>query len=538
MSFKMELSRSARRARRTVAEVGRQLVKEYGFYANEVHPAVQFVEHMLGGKRTGLIAWPMQSGKTNIIACVFHLLKSVVPDIHGIFICANDQVDLRRQNLERLEHLPDFEVLTRVDRKRWNAVTRKSLLMVFFDENHFGDGIDMTVNEFLEKHGIKRSEKIGFCGVSATPFTSLGCLDFQIWPDLKALERDGYNSPELMLKKRRIQQADRLFARPTPMGAIHINENSNVYKHLERAITRKIPSGYCMIRARLDEAQALEAHVKKKFGSRVFVKYWNMHAKDFSPESFFVLRRTGVFTIVMVQHKARMGNTIDTKHFEFLYESSAGAHLDTILQSFIGRACGFGKQDHRAVVYSNPKMAEAYTLLMNSKGKEEQLARFRMFCIMNDIKPAVRATFHTRKAEYQVEIVAEKHFKDGVDIEKYVRPWIEQVTKGKGFREGSVRTLSKTTIPERKQGRKIFHPDYTDNSLFCGTTPGDWSAFIYDNYKAGSVFTKKDWDGVVVKIARRTDQRTGLVTGVGPTEHSLHAAFSAPPPAAKRVQSR
>lgn len=534
MSFKVELSRSPRRARQALANTSRQLVSEYGFYKNEVDPAVSFVQHMLQGKRTGLIAWPMQSGKTNIIACVFHLLKALIPNLHGIFICANDQVDLRRQNLERLEHLPDFEVLTRVDRKRWNDVTRRALLIVFYDENHFGDGIDMTVNEFLEQHGIKRSEKIAFCGVSATPFTSLGCLDFQIWPDLKSLEKDGYNSPGMMLKRSRIQLADKLFSRPNPMGAIEINENANVYKHMVRAITRKIPSGYAMVRARLDESQALEAHLKKKFGGRVFIKYWNMHAKDFSPESFFSVRRTGVFTIVMVQHKARMGNTIDTRHFEFLYENSPSACLDTILQSFIGRACGFGKQDHRAVVYSNPKMAEAYTKLISSQGSEKELVDFRSFCIANDIRPAVRATLHSRKAEFEVEVVAEKHFKE-TEAEK-VRPWIERVTSGKGFREGSVRTLSKTTIPERKQGRRIFHPDYTDNSLFCGTTPGDWSAFIYDDYKKGSVLSKKDWKGVVVKIARRTDQRTGNAQGVGPTEHSLHTTFA--PVDKKRTQSR
>lgn len=506
-----------------VAMVGR-LIK-VGFYYNEVYPAIQFVTHMMAGKRTGVVAWPMQSGKTNIIACIFYILKALIPDVQGVFICANDQVDLRRQNGKRLENIPDFEVLSRTDRKQWKKYSQNPVI-VFYDESHFGDGIDMTVNEFLEKNHIKHSPEVAFCCVSATPFSSLNCLDFQIWPDMKALETAGYNSPELMLNSNRIQVADKLFDRSDNTGAIVINENANVYKHILEIIARPVLEGYGMVRATYEEARALEVHLKKKFQEKILVKHWNMHARDFSPESFFSKPSTGVFTLVMVQHKARMGNTIDTKYFEFFYEHSTGAHLDTILQSFIGRACGFGKQGHKVIVYSNPKMAEAYSLLISSKGDGLALLSFRLFCIANYIKPATRATFHSNIPEFLVEIVAERQFEPGPDTNKKIRKWIKKITSSGEFKEGFVRTLSKTAIPVRKQGRRIFHPDCTDNSLFCGTEPGDWSAFIYDNYKQDSILTRKDWNGIIVKIARRTNKRNPLTLSVGPTEHSLHSTFS------------
>lgn len=516
---------STRQRNAIIATMSISLQKDFDFYQNEIGPAKQFIDQLiLGDARTGLVFSPMQSGKTSIIACIFRLLRALIPEIRGVYICANDQIDLRRQNLDRLQHLPNFEVLSRVDRRTWMF---DELMIVFYDENHHGDGVNMTINEFLKKNDVKRSPRVAFCGVSATPFSSIDALDCTIWPDLDALHAAGYNSPGEMLRNKRLKEADQLFER-TLSGKILVRESANVYQHIISILKEPVPYGYGMIRATYEEATALENHLQDRFGESVFIKHWNMHAREFSPESFFRQRRPGVFTLVLVQHKARMGNTIDTEHCRFLYEYSPSAHLDTIMQSLLGRACGFQKREHTAIVYSNVVMAKAYTMFAESRGDPARLGQFREYCLSNKLKLSVRSTFGQRAAEYEVELL-DQLFLHGNSSTEVVRDAVARRVAELGLhpKRGNIRTLSNTAIPARKKGRLALHPDQGDGTLYCGTKPGDWSAFIYDKYRALDQIAlglRKDWKGIIVKIAVRTDTRarTGVLM---PTRGSLHHGF-------------
>ena len=425
-----------------------------------------------------------------------------------------------------------MEILSRVERNLWQNKS-KTPLIVFYDENHYGDGVTMTIARFLERHKIKGSENILFCGVSATPCTSIGCLEREIWPDMDYLENKGYNSPGVMLKMGRLEDADCLFtknrerARDTGKSIITINENANVYRHIEQLMGARRLDGYCIIRYRVEESHVLEQHLKEKFGEKVFIKHWNMRVKGFSPNEFFNQSRPGRLTVVFVQHMARMGSTIDTKNCNFMYEFSPDSFVDTISQSFIGRACGFnGKIGHRAIVYSRKAVAYAYDLMIRSGGKEEKMKKFHDYCKRYSLRPAARASLNSRVARYKVDVL------DSVRLQgSPSQALIDELVAGLMTKHvlepggGSKRTMSERHVTERKKGRNVFDPEKKDDNYFCGQRPGNWSVIVYDRFGVNSVIPKT-WSGVIIKVAKRSTVETELKKPlIGPTDQSFHPQF-------------
>ena len=128
-----------------------------------------------------VIAAGMQAGKTEFIACMHELLREIYPETLSLYVTAHDHLDFREQNWDRLEHLELFDLycLTLSDRKK-DKIKGKNInqysndpIVVFFDENHFGDGLEQSIDKWVVRNGLEPSRRVVFVGVSATPFSSI-----------------------------------------------------------------------------------------------------------------------------------------------------------------------------------------------------------------------------------------------------------------------------------------------------------------------------------------------------------------------------
>ncbi len=512
-----------------LADVAREVETNHRLYPNEVEPAVRVVRAMRRGARTILLAHPMQSGKTNIMRAVTHLLRELLPEVQAIYICANDQLDFRTQN--RRDLAPHVELLNRTQRRKLEELRVDRPTVVFYDESHFGDGADMTIQQFLERHGLLDQSLAVFCGVSATPMTSLDCLDATVWADMAMLEAAGYNSPRLMLERGRLRQAAPMFETPSRRDLGRSPEASDVQvltdnpalQDLEARLAAKRRDGYVLIRARRCEAEALRAYLEERWGARVYVVDWNQHNREFGPEQFFSQSNYGVVSVVLVQHKARMGTRIDTGRCHFMFEYSRqrrGASVDTIAQSFLGRACGFGKQDHDAVVYSRPDVARAYTLLMSQAGGG---SAFASFCERHALRPAQRARVQHRLGGYALCTLEMFHVSPK-DSAHSLRARCRAIQRRYGLQPGlgAVRTLSKFTDPARArmvdaQGR----PNRSFAEWHCGAEPGCWSIVIFDRKGPARKNGTRVLGKCIILAVRGSDRKHGQAC-VQPSEESLH----------------
>ena len=476
------------------------LARRGDFYPSQVKEAQRFVEYIITGCRAGVIIRPPQSGKTGIIGAITVLVREIFgDDIACVLVIANDQLDLRAQNMNRLEHL-NVEVLTQSDRRHWKGHGVKPLLVIY-DESHFGDGKDMTIDRYFQEHGVKENPNILFCGVSATPYASQNTLDFDIWPDMKKLEsEEKYNSPSVMLSNGRIKESEPLFAGKG--DTLRLLKENEVYKHIQEVMSRPVAKGYGMIRCSTEQASLLKDDLNRLYGRRLFIKDWNMKS-PIIPSDFFSQPRFGVFTLVLVQHKARMGTTIDTGNFEFFFEYSEKPKIDTIAQSFMGRASGYGKTDHKAIVYTKKRMAEAYSMFIESNGDGREMTRFALFTEKHGLDPAMRAKIQFKASDLKTVKFGPYH--GNTSIDKVIKQKILKAVAKMNLhrKDGSIRRLSRQSWVTGKAGRKAAHPSLT-SSLRCGPNPGDWALLIFDEYEA-STGLKKDWPGIIAMLAIRTD---------------------------------
>ena len=128
-----------------------------------------------------VVAAGMQAGKTDYIACTHELLKEVYPKTLSLYVTAHNHLDFRYQNFSRLEHLEntDLYCLTLADRRK-DKIKGKLIyqysndpIVIFFDESHFGDGLDQTVDSWIQRNGLSPSRRVIFVAISATPFSSI-----------------------------------------------------------------------------------------------------------------------------------------------------------------------------------------------------------------------------------------------------------------------------------------------------------------------------------------------------------------------------
>ena len=195
-----------------------------------------------------------------------------------------------------------------------------------------------------------------------------------------------YKSVSLMLQRGDIIEPDVLIDQMRG-GKLSFNSKANVFIHLQELAKERV-DGYAIARVRnKKQAKFLEHNIKKRIkGKQIYIKHWNQ-AEPIDPRSYFNEKCDGVLTLVIVQKKAAMGNSISTEHLRFVYDYSPCAALSTIVQGLLGRCCGHGKRKHKVTVFTHVKYAKAYSFF-----EQGRMLEFAHYLKTEGIKPSGRST--------------------------------------------------------------------------------------------------------------------------------------------------
>lgn len=363
-----------------------------------------------------LLVAAMQSGKTQFIEDMFILLKKLFPGAMGIYVASHNHKDFISQNFSRLEHLEaiDFYCLTLRERRKGQINKRplKSFtndpIFVFFDENHHGDGVRQTIDRWLEDNQLYPARKVYMIGVSATPFSSiLRAKNTTVMYDSSLMP--SYKSVTLMLQRGDLEEA-------TPISKsinqkITIIETAPAYQYLENIIMTK-DCGYAILRLpNKEHANNFEKHLLKKFGQRVHVRQWNQQNQLDNPGEYFATFRKNVVTVVLVQQKARLGNTIPTKFAHMVYEYSPSASVATVAQGLLGRMCGHNKINDHVKVFTHLKHARAYSLFETG-----QIDIFYAYIAANNLKPSLRSNMVVTTGQNNVTEIISSNTSDRASV--------------------------------------------------------------------------------------------------------------------------
>ncbi|MDD4974389.1 MAG: hypothetical protein PHY93_08545 [Bacteriovorax sp.] len=339
----------------------------------QVHKAVnemmQTISNMPDARLYQLLA-PMQSGKTQFIIEMYLRFKQEFPNCMGLYIVGHNHKDFIDQNFTRLEYLitKDCYCLTLSERRqsKINGRPLKSFIndpiLIFFDENHFADGIEQTIDRFLKTNKLYANKNVYLVCVSATPFSSVAQAD-ETTVMYDSMLMPTYKSVSMMLKRGDIFEASPILKKEK--DKFRIIDDSPAYKAMKDVILKK-DHGYIILRtSKKAEADYLIKELTKRFPKKVHVRHWNQSKQMSSPGDFFNAYCPDNITIVIVQQKARMGNTIPTKFVHMVYDYSPNASIATIAQGLLGRCCGHGKINDQVKVFTHLKQAEAYSLFEN-----------------------------------------------------------------------------------------------------------------------------------------------------------------------------
>ena len=248
--------------------------------------------------------------------------------------------------------------------------------LFIWEESHYAQNHGQMPEKMFKRVGISANgdtEMLSNKGnyvvsVSATGFSELS--DNAHYKQRKWVELlkpgAGYNSVENMLATGRIQPYN------------------DVSDCLDEAMSLAVSPKYAVIRASKVKEIAIIRQLKSN-GWRV-VHYDNNHEEDKKYSANVIATRISQGkavwdnmhiaprknTAIILKGLCRMGQNVEKSHVSFFLETAENANTDTILQSFIGRACGYSAGSNNVYVYIPNKIfrsgnLEKYVLL--SKGK-------------------------------------------------------------------------------------------------------------------------------------------------------------------------
>jgi hypothetical protein len=329
-----------------------------------VNAAMEIVENMYRHPY-GILNAPMQSGKTEtykLAGC--EMVRNGVVDRIVIF-SGLTEIDLRAQTKnnsvfskkyrkylrdqlmsvddaeEICDHCVDtIEVIWGQD---LDAFVPNGRTFYIWEESHYGQTKDQRVDKFLRKCGIQATGTIIETGcfmlsVSATPFSELSDLfhlDQQKWV-VRLIPGDNYISIEKMFEN----------------GQIHSMINSTDEL---RTILPTFNHGYGIIRAITRKREALK-RIAIENGCAVI--YCDREHCDKIDINSILGTRPERPTIVFIKQTGRLGKNLDLTHVRFGMETSVGCKTDTLIQSLIGRVCGYKSRPDIQIYVMNLNMSE------------------------------------------------------------------------------------------------------------------------------------------------------------------------------------
>ena len=236
---------------------------------------------------------------------------------------------------------------------KYNGPTQKTLFI--WEESHFAQTLGQGPDKFLRKVGISANGDPTFLrengnfviSVSATPFSELS--DEHHINKFKKLIKMKPSSSYYSVKK--IKESGRLIGFDNPylkledvLSKFHFGKKYGIVRVSEKNADR--------IKSIIDASNwnyvEYDSLGKKERGREdIGTKIWNNMANE--PDENI---------IILIRGKCRMGKNLEKKHLLFAFETAKNSNTDTILQSLLGRICGYSEGSDKVIVYMNRKFVD------------------------------------------------------------------------------------------------------------------------------------------------------------------------------------
>jgi hypothetical protein len=251
------------------------------------------------------------------------------------------------------------------------VVKRTSETLFVWDESHYAQSLKNAPYHFFKQIGVSpdgnqeilSSKGNYFLSVSATPFSEVSDIyHYSQEKGVVTLEvSDRYNSVEKMLNDERIQFYN------------YKKLSEEVHRALSEAILRFPRPSYALIRTSKEKESTIIKGIDRSKWNVVFFNSKEDNVNSIGKNTWD--RMNGApqkHTAIIIRGRCRMGEVVKKAHVSVMIETSHKSKTDTVLQSFIGRACGYPEGSDRVVVWipDSNKIHEELNIYIQSTKKE------------------------------------------------------------------------------------------------------------------------------------------------------------------------
>ena len=272
----------------------------------------------------------------------------------------------------------------------------KENTLIIHDESHAAQSKNNIPYKFYKKHGLEKSlygdesqlrdRRIRLLDVSATPFSELVC-------NQKVIKKDFTDDQRNIIGDKPLSEKSFIFGNPGSgyKGVSHFLENGKIHfesepiddeshEHIERILRNPdYNRKYCLVRtARAQKDEDLMRTIAGNAGCEHRYVFQSEKDEDPSKAFDFLKEEPSTKTLVHICGKARMGQVLDKKYIGMAYEQTKNPNTDTILQSLLGRMCGY-YDTHEPDIYVSPKTETAVKVYAEAWERNE----IEKFCKIN-----------------------------------------------------------------------------------------------------------------------------------------------------------
>jgi hypothetical protein len=320
-------------------------------YLNRILHTEQFnaMQEILGkfamNKRQVMLLAQMQSGKTSIFLSVALSMIRTGKVKNVIILCGSNENELHDQLVKDSTNMAlKFQmvgaavtILKSSDLK--TTLTIGSDTLVVWDESHYAQGIQNRPFKLLQRSGLL----VGGTAVSDAKWAEKNCYFLSVSATPFAEFSDS-------LHKNFVESITRVIVRAEPgadyrgveyfhtHGAIKnsfsIKENKAAFIALLTSF--KTQRKYALIRSHRNLV------LVRQWAAEVGIAYKNYTCASKELLNLDTLSEAPpCFTIIGLKGMCRMGKVVPKEHIAFVFEEAKSSKSDTLLQSLLGRVCGY-----------------------------------------------------------------------------------------------------------------------------------------------------------------------------------------------------
>jgi hypothetical protein len=309
-------------------------------YLNQKLTAGKIVSAFAADMAYVLLLALCQSGKTSTYLYASYLMMQAGRIDHVYVICGSNELVLRKQTQDEVATFPCFtaemrakiQVIFRQDFPRHTMDLERTLIIL--EESHIDQDINGQLDKWLVDHGITLkgpsdeliARNVYFISVSATPYSEIANIfrGNSYGKEIVQMELPtAYRGLKYYLENNKVQPT---FSLETAAGVTQFR----------RMLLSSGSRGKWNL-MRVSEKQ--EAVIRAAAAGLATFKNLDMYHDEVCVDDFKT--RPATTTIVFLRDMLRAGKVVPKKHIGFVWEGAKEGQSDTIIQSLLGRMCGY-----------------------------------------------------------------------------------------------------------------------------------------------------------------------------------------------------